>query len=272
MMGEHSSYHQAISGVEAERRLRKFGRHCYLTHFSDRNRCYVLSVYQNLEPVDTIKHFKITITSGQKYLIDGKDKEIFPTIKQLLKYYESHRIDPALRSIGQKCKERDYQRAELADIEESCLERQERDVPRQEVKIKEEASSRPSQKELKTEASRKIMSEHTSYHQVISGDEATQRLKSFGRHSYLTRYSKARESYMLTVFERRPPEYEVRHFKIVIQDDGKYRIEGKDLEFQNIGALLGHYEHNRIDPSFRTIGQNFTEAEYWRRKETCLLQ
>ena len=116
----------------------------------------------------------------------------------------------------------------------------------------------------------KMMGEHSSYHQSIPGVEAERRLKSFGRHSYLTRYSKARENYMLTVFERRPPEHEVQHFKIIIQDDGKHRIEGKEKTFADIEELLEHYENNRIDPSFRTIGQNYTEEEYKRRgKKHC---
>ena len=110
-MGEHTSYHQSIPGDEAERRLKQFGRHCYLTRFSEHHDCYVLSVYQNQKPKDVVSNFKIIIKDDGKNLIDGKDEE-FNDIGQLLAHYENHRIDPALKTIGRNCVEEDYLRDE----------------------------------------------------------------------------------------------------------------------------------------------------------------
>ena len=109
------------------------------------------------------------------------------------------------------------------------------------------------------------MSEHSSYHQSIPGDEAERRLKQFNAHCYLTRFSEHNDCYMLSVFQQQTPRDVMKHFKIIIKDDRKHLIDGKDEEFNDINQLLAHYENNRIDPSFRTIGQNYTEEEYKRR-------
>ena len=103
MMGEHKSYHQAISGEEAERRLKQCGkRHCYLTRYSERQKSYILSIYEKT-PNDVMRHFKIIIVSkdvnSRIYKIEEKDQE-FESIDSLLAHYEGNRIDPALRSIG----------------------------------------------------------------------------------------------------------------------------------------------------------------------------
>jgi hypothetical protein len=56
------------------------------------------------------------------------------------------------------------------------------------------------------------------------------------------------------------------HFKIIIEDDGGHKIDGKQLRVDDIQSLLQHYEHNRIDPALRSIGKAYTEDEYRRRK------
>jgi hypothetical protein len=56
------------------------------------------------------------------------------------------------------------------------------------------------------------------------------------------------------------------HFKIIIEDDGGHKIDGKQLTFNDIRSLLEYYEHNRIDPALRSIGKAYTEDEYRRRK------
>ncbi len=111
LMGEHSSYHQSIPTEEAERRLKLFGTHCYLTRYNENSQCYVLSVYKKQTPDDTIKHFKIEIKENGKYKIDGKDEE-FNDIGELLTEYEQNRIDQALKNIGRNCTEEHYEHTE----------------------------------------------------------------------------------------------------------------------------------------------------------------
>ncbi len=116
---------------------------------------------------------------------------------------------------------------------------------------------------------RKMLANHKAYHQRITGEEAERRLKLSDRrlklsdrHSYLTRYSKPNECYTLSVYEHQTPNDVVEHFKIVIKNDARVGIEGKDTLFNKIEELLHHYEDNTIDPAFASIGQAYTLEDY----------
>lgn len=99
------------------------------------------------------------------------------------------------------------------------------------------------------------MEEHPSYHEAITGEEAKERLKKKGCHCYLTRYSKSQNCYVLSVLKPQQSMDFVWNFKIVFSKDEKKKICGLTKEFDNIIALLEHYEHNRIDPGLSSIGQ-----------------
>lgn len=109
MLEEHSSYHQSITGKEAEKRLKQHGGHCYLTRYSEAKRCYILSVYQK-SPTYAMKHFKIVIDYSGKKSIEKKQQK-FDTIGELLTHYENSRLDPAFRNIGERYTEDDYAKA-----------------------------------------------------------------------------------------------------------------------------------------------------------------
>lgn len=114
----------------------------------------------------------------------------------------------------------------------------------------------------------KLMDDHVSYHQAITGDEAEQRLKTCGDHCYLTRYSEAKECYMLTIYQKKPKE-KVKHFELSFLHSGEqkvYKIDGKTQVFDGINEMLMHYENHRIDPAFQTIGRSITEQEFLEAK------
>ena len=118
MIGEHPSYHQAITGAEADRRLKQFrSNHCYLTRYSKWHKCYVLSVYEyQIPPSDpVIEHFPIVVLKDGKLKIENKART-FEDIRLLLQHYEEHRIDPALRSIGEPYTEKQYIRVQTEEI------------------------------------------------------------------------------------------------------------------------------------------------------------
>lgn len=122
MAGEHRSYHEAITGEEAERRLEQRGGHCYLTRYSKIRGCYVLSVHKQHRLLSPVKeHYEIVIEGKTKCRIRGKTK-IFDSIESLLEHYEQNRIDPSLRSIGVPYTEDEYEQAQEA-------KRQRRDEP-----------------------------------------------------------------------------------------------------------------------------------------------
>ena len=125
MLGEHPSYHQAITGKEARRRLKQNGGHCYLTRYSKANKCYVLSVYEHQYPpsLPSVEHFEIKVITNTGKLGLRNKTQIFDNIDTLLQYYRCNRISPALRSIGEAYAEKECKRVEQEEAEER--ERQE---------------------------------------------------------------------------------------------------------------------------------------------------
>ncbi|XP_064382002.1 uncharacterized protein LOC135330943 isoform X2 [Halichondria panicea] len=113
MMDEHPSYHEEITGDEAEKRLKLCSNHGYLTRHSKKNQSYVLSVHKQTGLEDVFKHFPILFTNGNSkmYQIGVGCKE-FANLLEMLNFYERNRIDPSLKSIGTHVTEDEYHRRE----------------------------------------------------------------------------------------------------------------------------------------------------------------
>lgn len=50
--------------------------------------------------------------------------------------------------------------------------------------------------------------------------------------------------------------------KIVIEAEGKHKIEGKSRLFSDIGTLLKYYEESPFEPAMKTIGQPCSKQDY----------
>lgn len=126
MIGEHLSYHQALTNMETERRLEEVGGHRYLTRYSKEHKCYVLSVYEYKIPPSNsvVEHFQIEITSNTGRVRIQKKTLSFDDISSLLLHYESNRIDPALRSIGEAYTEEEYKKVEERKAKERAEQEQ----------------------------------------------------------------------------------------------------------------------------------------------------
>ena len=94
----HPSYHQMLTEKEAEERLQKYGNHNYLTRYSESRQCYKLSVHEYQRPKHVFQHFQI-VKYGNRLKIKGTHK-YHEDLDSLLRYYEHHRINPALETIG----------------------------------------------------------------------------------------------------------------------------------------------------------------------------
>ena len=108
-MEPHDSYHGAITGDEAAIRLSKAKMdHCYLTRFSYRHNCYVLSVRKR-HSQPPVGHFKLVIdqNAGGSYHVDGMEAR-FDNIGDLLDFYENNRIHPLFETIGRRLTEQNY--------------------------------------------------------------------------------------------------------------------------------------------------------------------
>lgn len=93
-----------------------------------------------------------------------------------------------------------------------------------------------------------------SYHHNLTGKEAGDILKAYRPHCHLTRFSKSIKSYMLSVFEDRHKTHQIRHYPILINEEGKLNIKGKEKKFDSIRELLGYYQENDLDSEMTFIG------------------
>lgn len=110
LMDEHKSYHEEITGIEAEKRLKLCSSHGYLTRHSKENQHYILSVCKETATDYIFKHFPIVFTNDgthKEYRI-GERGKVFKSLQEMLQFYERSRIGPALKTIGQCVTEREY--------------------------------------------------------------------------------------------------------------------------------------------------------------------
>ncbi len=108
----------------------------------------------------------------------------------------------------------------------------------------------------------KKISDHRSYHGKMTGREATKILKQHGGTCYLTRYSRAKDKYVLSVLQREvdSEEFIVKSYKLNIfkQRNNHKRtiteIDGTEEQFDSIFDLLSFYERNPVDHDIHGIG------------------
>ena len=107
-----------------------------------------------------------------------------------------------------------------------------------------------------------MITQHRSYHNEISGEEAKKRLRVFGDHHYLTRYSENWKFYVLSVYmsDEDLETEKFKHYKLKVSGEG-IRILDHKL-FESLEIMLKYYEHNRLDPAFPRIGVCLTENDY----------
>ncbi len=139
IMDHHDSYHSDISGEEAEFRLKAFQTRSYLTRYSTNHKQYILSVYQPVLRGTRIKHetkhFTITFKHGDRKIYKITDRE-FDSLEEMLKTYESEKIDHSLPNIGRMVSMTEYCRLRQRQIgqepQEMSLQNYiEQELPRQ---------------------------------------------------------------------------------------------------------------------------------------------
>lgn len=106
-MEDHNSYHGAISGEEAVKRLSSTDTDSYLSRFSSGNRKYVLTILKH--KARKVSHFRLAIdrSSQRKYKVEGMENH-FESIDELLGFYENNRIHPEFDNIGRRLTVQDY--------------------------------------------------------------------------------------------------------------------------------------------------------------------
>ncbi len=120
MITEHESYHNEISGIEAMKRLKVFGNRCYLTRYSEFQKCYILSVCMSDEDFQTeiYKHFELKVSDEGIQILEHKP---FANLVEMLKHYENNRLSSAFPTIG-KCITPNAYRERVKEIRERPLQ------------------------------------------------------------------------------------------------------------------------------------------------------
>ena len=150
MITKHKSYHNEISGEVAEKRLRVFGNRHYLTRYSENQKCYILSVCASDEDLqfEKIKHFQLKLSDQG---IKIQEKKQFADLEEMLKYYETNRLDTAFPRIGDCLTEDDYQ-ARVREIREQQVQQeQEQEQRQQQAQLQRKEQEKRQQQEHKEE-------------------------------------------------------------------------------------------------------------------------
>lgn len=100
----HKSYHEFITGSEAETILKAYNHTCYLTRFSEQQMKYVLSVaFKKKDGSFAYKHFQIVKNHGTStFKIEGAEKS-FNSVEKMLEYYQHNALTPIITHIGKPC-------------------------------------------------------------------------------------------------------------------------------------------------------------------------
>ena len=96
----------------------------------------------------------------------------------------------------------------------------------------------------------------------MTADKAEENLRRCRGNCYLIRYSKSKQSYVLSVVRRdaENPIPHIQHYKLIITKkdgnsrDSVYEIEGSEERFSDISDLLKFYQAHPLTRSNRTIG------------------
>lgn len=106
-MSNHPSYHGALGGTEAERKLILGGAdNSYLTRYSEARKMYILSVLNTKGSDDEVRleHFNLSIKKEDDhnvYEVIGTEKK-FDAILTLLDFYKSNSLTHHIDSIGEE--------------------------------------------------------------------------------------------------------------------------------------------------------------------------
>ena len=102
------------------------------------------------------------------------------------------------------------------------------------------------------------MPNHPSYHGELTTKKAEERLSmamASGGNCYLTRYSKTRESYVLSTIVFHNGIREPVHIKLNVDTEkGCYSLEGTKKIFCTLNEFLNYFENNPLSPDIRSIG------------------
>lgn len=97
-----------------------------------------------------------------------------------------------------------------------------------------------------------------SFHGPLNKTESEAKLKEHGGDCFLTRYSKAKKAYQLSVINRgkKRSTAKIEEYHIIFNDeDCEFQIQGKEEVFDSIDDLLEFYQKTPISQTTASIGE-----------------
>ena len=108
------------------------------------------------------------------------------------------------------------------------------------------------------------ISSDSSYHRAITFEKAKEKLRDQRRDGYLTRYSKNRKQFTLTVYKRSNDEDEemeaevFTNFNILMTREGdciKFEISGTEKKLDSLVDMFTFYKYTALNPLVHGIGE-----------------
>lgn len=269
---KHPGYHGTISANKAESRLKKEGKNCHLTRYSQKKKMYILSVCWE----GTVKHFQVRVNYQRNlYEIEGTQRP-YEDFYTLLNFYREYPVDHDVGGIGYYL-EIDDKKACLI----STLKRKKKDpvqiMTKNHIPVNDDREQEETQAQRsfsRTLSRRDIpqfilagVNSHPSFHGSMRDSDAESKLKRHERNCYLTRYSRFRSKLRISVQRKKGSKFIIEHFNLsikVINDESRYEfeIEGTQKKiFDDINYLLIYYQNQPINNNVDGIGQCLEATE-----------
>ncbi len=116
------------------------------------------------------------------------------------------------------------------------------------------------------------MPNHISYHGELDSKEAERRLsmaqvqaqgQAYSCNCYLTRYSKNRESYVVSALVYHNGNQTPVHIKLNIDNENGHSLEGTMKIYRTLDELLHYYESNPLSHDIRGLGAPVTPLDQY---------
>ena len=114
------------------------------------------------------------------------------------------------------------------------------------------------------------ITDHCSYHGVISSDEAKNLLLLAPEKGYITRYSDKKEKFVLSiVYPSSEGNQQICHLLLAIDNEvPSYAMKGSGKSFQSVEEMLVYYETNPVNQRLSNIGISYSQMNttIWQRE------
>ena len=231
-INQQPCYHGVISQEIAEEILGYNVGNWYLVRYDREKASFMISVATSQADGHNFKHFLITVIDYKEYELKGTGKR-FHFISQLLKFYlerENNEMDDSKEDDDiNSLQKHKYEYLRKLDVKLGKCSAEELAFPTRKIQG---------------------IGTHPSFHGVMTAEEAEKVLKKHSATCFLTRYSKDKSCFRLSVITKKV----IQHFSILMEER-IYEVKGAEMKFDDIHELLSFYENTPLTFEVMGIGK-----------------